>query len=224
MTASSPPAAGATSSHVDAAASRVEIPQYSILGVLAVWAAAALPMGALAWLVAPAIDDHFSGEANVPLVKALLLLLTAGLIWQFVLVVILVRREQGTLRWPVVREALWLRSPQDPNSGRRGGRVWLGFLLPRMNGAFGRFDRLANGVLFSAYHLHEPWVFLSPLVDAVALAYPTKRYRSAWDRDRRPQRAERRDRDRRPGVRRLGGQPDAPAALQSWASVRWRGG
>lgn len=224
----------------------VEIPQYSALGILAVWAAAALPMGALAWILAPAIDEHFSGPENVPLVKALLLLLTAGLIWQFVLVVILVRREQGTLRWPVVREALWLRSPRDPNSGRRGGRVWLvlipllvlfaledffpepwkpenrdfaefiesdvgkhfldgawgwfavivvlaifntvlgeellfrGLLLPRMNGAFGRYDWLANGVFFAAYHLHEPWVFLSPLADSVVLAYPTKRYRSAW--------------------------------------------
>jgi hypothetical protein len=86
-------------------------------------------MGALSWLVAPVLDDHFSGEANVPLVKALLLLLTAGLIWQFVLVVILLWREQGTLRWPVVREALWLRSPRDPNSGRCGGRVWL-VLIP----------------------------------------------------------------------------------------------
>jgi hypothetical protein len=28
--------------------------------------------------------------------------------------------------------------------------------------------------------LHEPWVFLSPPADAVVLAYPTKRYRSAW--------------------------------------------
>jgi uncharacterized protein len=240
-----PSATGESSVDRDTAGS-VEIPQYSVLGVLAVWAAAALPMGALAWIAAPALDDHFSGEANVPLVKALLLLLTAGLIWQFVLVVILLRREQGTLRWPVVREALWLRSPRDPNSGRRGGRVWLvlipllvlfaleeflpepshpesrdfakffdsdvgkhffdgawgwfavivvlslfntvlgeellfrGFLLPRMNGAFGRFDWLANGVLFSAYHLHEPWVFLSPLADAFVLAYPTKRYRSAW--------------------------------------------
>ena len=240
-----PPDTGEASVDRDAAGS-VVIPQYSLTKILAVWAAAALPMGALAWIVAPVLDDHFSGEANVPLVKALLLLLTAGLIWQFVLVLILVRREQGTLRWPVVREALWLRSPRDPKSGRRGGRVWLvliplfvlfylemflpepwksenrdfahfldtdvgkhffsgawgwfavivilsifntvlgeellfrGLLLPRMNGAFGRFDWLANGVLFAAYHLHEPWVFLSPLADSIVLAYPTKRYRSAW--------------------------------------------
>ena len=48
-------------------------------------------MAGLAWIAAPILDDHFSGQGNVPLVKALLLLLTAGLIWQFVLVVILVR-------------------------------------------------------------------------------------------------------------------------------------
>ena len=73
------------------------VKQYSLLKILAVWAAAALPMAALAWLVAPALEDSFGGEENVPLVKALLICLTAGLIWQFVLVVVLVRREQGTL-------------------------------------------------------------------------------------------------------------------------------
>ncbi len=110
-------------------ADSVEIPQYSLLKILAVWAAAALPMAALAWLVAPALEDSFGGEANVPLVKALLICLTAGLIWQFVLVVILVRREQGTLGWPIVREALWLRAPRNPKTGRRGGRLWL-ILIP----------------------------------------------------------------------------------------------
>jgi uncharacterized protein len=82
-------------------------------------------MGVLSWVVAPAIKDQFSGEANVPLVKALLLLLTGGLIWQFVLVVILLRREQGTLRWPVVREALWLRSPATRRAaGAEAGSGW----------------------------------------------------------------------------------------------------
>src|SRR5688500_5658530 len=91
-----------------------EIPQYSIPKILAVWAAAALPMAALAWLVAPALEDSFSGEENVPLVKALLICLTLGLVWQFVLAVILVWREQRTLRWPAAREALWLRAPREP--------------------------------------------------------------------------------------------------------------
>jgi uncharacterized protein len=217
------------------------------ISILAVWAAAALPMAALAWLVAPALADRFTGTGIVPMFKALIVCLTAGLFWQFILVAILVRREQQTLRWSTVREALWLRSPQSPRSGRVGGRIWLiliplvlavtavneliptfgapanrvlatllgsedgqafldgawawyglllamfifntvlgeellfrGYLLPRMNGAFGRGDWVVNGLLFTGYHLHVPWVMPSTLVESFLLAYPTKRYRSAW--------------------------------------------
>jgi membrane protease YdiL (CAAX protease family) len=173
--------------------------------------------------------------------------LTIGMVWQFILVATLVRREQRTLRWSTVRAALWLRSPRSPRSGRIGGRVWLvviplilaftaaqelvavvaapenrdfaallesgagkafldgafgwyglilvmflfntvlgeellfrGFLLPRMSGTFGRGDWLANGVLFAGYHLHTPWVIPTTVLDAFIVAYPTKRYRSAW--------------------------------------------
>jgi hypothetical protein len=98
--------------------------QYSLAQILAVWAAAAIPMAVLAWLVAPLLGNLLGG-GEVGFVKALLLCLTAGLIWQFVLTLILTRREQGTLRWSRVRDALWLLSPRDPRSGRVGGRVWL---------------------------------------------------------------------------------------------------
>jgi len=212
-------------------------------GVLAVWAAAMVPMGLLAWVAAPLIAARLSGPA--PLFRALIPALTAGLIWQFVLVVILVRREQGTLRWLVVREALWLRAPVSPRTGRRGGRLWLvvlplivlmfaenfvpnlphdesrdlatymetgggadllagswgwfavlatlwifntvlgeellfrGYLLPRMAGVFGRFDWLANGVLFAGYHVHLWWGMPGILLDALALSLPSKYFRSA---------------------------------------------
>jgi uncharacterized protein len=221
--------------------------QYSLAQILAVWAAAALPMAAAAWLVTPVLADEFGGDGIVPMAKALYITLTVGLVWQFVLVAVLVRREQGTLRWSTVRDALWLRSPRSPRSGRVGGRIWLiliplivlfgaahelvpsiaapenrdfanlvdsdagkeflsgawgwyalilvsflfntvlgeellfrGFLLPRMNAAFGRGDWVANGLLFTAYHLHVPWGMPATLLDAFFLAYPTKRYRSAW--------------------------------------------
>jgi membrane protease YdiL (CAAX protease family) len=226
--------------------SRVDIPQLRIRGILTVWAAAALPMAALAWLAAPALADRFAGTGIVPMMKSLIVCLTAGLVWQFVLVAILVGREQRTLRWSTVREALWLRSPRSPRSGRVGGRVWLiviplilafvaaqelvptfaapedrefatlvgsdagkafldgawgwyalilalmvftivgeellfrGFLLPRMNGAFGRGDWVVNGLLFAVYHLHVPWAMPTALLDMFTLAYPTKRYRSSW--------------------------------------------
>jgi uncharacterized protein len=232
---------------VDAAVSSVEVPQLRIPGIFAVWAAAALPMAALAWLVAPALEDRFAGTGIVPMFKALIVCLTAGLVWQFVLVAILVGREQRTLRWSTVREALWLGSPRSPRSGRVGGRIWLiliplvlavtavneliptfaapenrvlatlvesdagqafldgawgwyglllamflfntvlgeellfrGYLLPRMNRAFGRGDWVANGLLFTVYHLHVPWVMPGTLLESFLLAYPTKRYHSAW--------------------------------------------
>lgn len=119
--------APATKAQVSTPAEERTLPQLTLGGVLAVWAAAALPMGLLAWFVAPRLANHLSGPGT--LAKALIITLTGGLIWQFVLVMMLVRREQGTLRWSVLREALWLRAPRSPRSGRRGGRVWL-IVLP----------------------------------------------------------------------------------------------
>ena len=100
----------------DAPVTSVEIPQLRIRGILAIWAAAALPMAVLAWLVAPVLADSFAGDGHVPMAKALIVSLAIGMVWQFVLVAILVGREQGTLRWSTVREALWLRSPRSPRS------------------------------------------------------------------------------------------------------------
>ena len=51
-------------------------------------------------------------------------------------------------------------------------------LLPRMQGAFGRLDWVANGVLFAFYHL-PPWAIPATLVDTFTLSYPSRRYRSA---------------------------------------------
>ena len=52
--------------------SDVEIPQLRARAILAVWAAAALPMAVLAWLVAPLLADRFSGDGHVPMAKALI--------------------------------------------------------------------------------------------------------------------------------------------------------
>ena len=217
--------------------------QYSLAKILGIWAAAALPMAALAWVVAPWVAARLDGPVALP--RALLVLLTVGLIWQFVLVLVLVHRERGSLRWPLLKDALWLQAPRSPTTGRVGGRLWLvlipavlifaaeefipsfppatghdfaafleseagaeflsgnwvwyaliavlgvfntvlgeellfrGLLLPRMQGAFGRWDWVANGVLFAVYHLHQPWAIPATLLDTFALSYPSRRYRSA---------------------------------------------
>src|ERR671910_2754920 len=103
------------------------VKQYTLAQILGVWAAAAVPMGVLAWIVAPWLRDQLGGDE--PLAQALLICLTAGLVWQFVLVLILLRRELGGLQWSRVRDALWLRPPRDPKTGRVGGRVWWWLLL-----------------------------------------------------------------------------------------------
>jgi len=94
------------------------VEQYSLAKILGVWAAAALPMGVLAWIVAPWLGDQLGGRE--PFAQALLICLTAGLIWQFVLTLILVRRELGRLQWSRVRQALWLVAPRDPKTRRVG--------------------------------------------------------------------------------------------------------
>jgi uncharacterized protein len=232
----------ATAHHKSQTDRPVQVRQYTRAGVLGTWAAAALPMGALAWLVAPWLAHHLDGPAALP--RALILMLTAGLVWQFLLVLGLVYREQRSLRWSVLKDALWLHAPRSPKTGRRGGRAWLitiplvlalaaeemlptlptpgsrdmglfleshlghtflsgnwgwlaiiialqvfntvlgeellfrGLLLPRMQGAFGRWDWAANGVLFAVYHLHVPWVIPQAFVD-ICVPWAAKRYRSA---------------------------------------------
>jgi membrane protease YdiL (CAAX protease family) len=59
--------------------------------------------------------------------------------------------------------------------------LFRGLLLPRMQAVFGRRDWVANGVLFTLYHLHMPWLMPLTFVDGIFLdAYPTKRFQSAW--------------------------------------------
>src|SRR4051812_38233731 len=103
--------------------SAARVKQLSLRGIIGVWAAAALPMGLLAWVGAPLLAEQLSGSNRLS--RALIVLLTAGLVWQFVLVMFLVKREHGTLRLSVLRDALWLRAPRSPKTGRRGGLVWL---------------------------------------------------------------------------------------------------
>lgn len=220
----------------------VVVPQWSRARILKVWLAATIPMALLAWVVAPLTSLLLDGPTALP--RTLIVSLTVGLAWTAVLTLAIVWNEQRTLRWSVLREALWLRAPVSPKTGRRGGRVWWvvvpftllagteqllpgiptpasrdlglfmgsdagrtmlhgswgwfavivvmavlntvvgeelffrGLLLPRMQGAFGRGDWVANGVMFALYHVHVPWMMPTVLVDTFALAYPARRYRS----------------------------------------------
>ena len=177
----------------------------------------------------------------------------------FVLSMIVVRREDGDLRWATLKRRLRLNTPRDPGTGQPRlrlllwvvpfliavavvelvlngplGSLWVsvfpffgepagysfdatfgsqeilarlqgawwflalfvfqaafntilgeeflfrGVLLPKIEGVFGRFSWVANGVLFGLYHLHQPWGIPNGILTGLLYTYPAYRYRSTW--------------------------------------------
>src|SRR5215216_2887442 len=98
--------------------------QYSLAKILGIWALAAVPMGVLGWIVFPLLAPDFESD---PLGAGVtrLVLLTLGLVWLFVLSMIIVRREEGDLRWAAAKRRLRLNVPRDPTTGQPRARLWL---------------------------------------------------------------------------------------------------
>jgi membrane protease YdiL (CAAX protease family) len=231
--------------------------QYSLAQILGIWLAVAAPMGILGYVVTPALSPNFELDP-IGAAKARVGLLTVGLIWQFVLSMIIVYREEGNLRWATIRRRLWLNTPRDPQTGEPRRKLWLwlipftllffalfplrplldrlwvsvfpffaapagsdpgvllsspelqvqlvgdwlflglflslavfntvgeeflfrGVLLPKMEGVFGKWDWVVNGVLMAAYHWHQPWgIANSMVVSALCYSLPARRFRSTW--------------------------------------------
>ena len=228
-----------------------ETGQYTLGQILGIWALVALPMALLAWVVAPAIIPYSPLHPGI----TYWLLMIAGMAWQFVVSLVIVYRELGTLRWSAIRRRTWLQTPLDPRTDQPNPRLfwwllpvllfsflmseviagyldapmawllpalqpapyqdikqlaspefqgqwWLlgvvlvsilfnyflgeellfrGVLLPKMQGVFGKYDWVANAVLFGAYHLHMPWKLPSNvLVSNLAFSWPARRFRSNW--------------------------------------------
>jgi membrane protease YdiL (CAAX protease family) len=216
-------------------------------------------MGILSWIVFPALSpDSSSDPLGFGVTR--FVLLTIGLIWLFVLSMIIVRQEEGDLRWATVKRRLRLNTPRDPATGQTRRRLWLwvipfliasvvydlaitpsvdktwvsifpifaeppgfnfdavfesqeildglvgawwffglfvvnvvfntilgeeflfrGVLLPKMEGVFGRWSWVANGMLFGLYHIHQPWGILQNIISGpFVLAFPSWRFRSTW--------------------------------------------
>jgi membrane protease YdiL (CAAX protease family) len=233
--------------------------QYSLTKIFGIWLLAAVPMGILGWVVAPALSPDFK-DNPIGAAVTRIGVLTIGLIWQYVLTMIIVLREEGNLGWSTIKRRLRLNKPRDPKTGQPRGVLWLwvvpflvliaslemflapaldqiwvsyfpffaepagfalgsalespeiqaqlegawgflglffinavfntilgeeflfrGVLLPKMEGVFGKWDWVANGLLHGTYHLHQPWGLLGSIISGVLLyAFPSKRFRSTW--------------------------------------------
>jgi len=229
--------------------------QYTLWQILGIWFMAAAPMGILGWVAYPALSAGLTPlDAGLMRMK----LITVGLVWQFVLAMIILYREEGNIRLSTISRRFWLNHPKSARSGETNKALWWwlipfilfvaaleiglrsplvdvwtgifpflaepegydfavmlapemraqlvgawgllalfvvsalfntflgeeflfrGVLLPKMKGVFGKWDWVANGVLFSFYHLHQPWGILATLLGDLALAYSGKRFRSNW--------------------------------------------
>ena len=233
--------------------------QYSLAKILGIWALAAVPMVILSWIVFPALSPDFNSDPLGAGVTRIVLLMV-GLIWLFILSMIIVRQEEGDLRWATVKRRLRFNTPRDPKTGETRRRLWLwvilfliatvvwelaltsyvdglwvsifpffaeppgysmaavfesqeilnrlvgawwflalfvvqaifntilgeeflfrGVLLPKMEGVFGKWSWVANGVLFGFYHVHQPWGIVGSVISGVFLyAFPSWRFRSTW--------------------------------------------
>jgi membrane protease YdiL (CAAX protease family) len=233
--------------------SEADIKQYNLAQILLIWAAAAIPMSLLGWVAYPALSKGLS-TTDAGLMR--LRLLTIGLIWQFVLAMIILYREEGNIRLKTIRRRFWLNHPKSPKTDQENKKLWWwiiplillylaagflvsgplnnlwvsifpflaeppgyaaavlfetpeqwvgawnllaiftvmavfntflgeefvfrGLLLPKMDGVFGKWDWVANGVLFGAYHLHQPWGLPSSILIGLIFAFSGKRFRTNW--------------------------------------------
>ena len=127
--------------------------QYSLATILGIWALAALPMGLLGWIVfpllapAPASDQLRSGVTRE-------VLLTLGLIWLFILSLIIVRHEEGDLRWATIKHRLRLTAPREPTTGRPRAWLWV-WVLPCLIG-------VAMVDLVLKHRIEHAWVSVVP--------------------------------------------------------------
>ena len=232
--------------------------QYSLWQILGIWALVAIPMGILGWVAVPALSPDFNSDPLGATVTRMVVL-TAGMIWLFVLSMIIVRKEEGDLRWATIKRRLRLNAPQDPTTGKTRRNLWLwvipfivgnvvwgvaitpyavklwvsifpllaeppgysgaavfesqailqqlvgawwllglivvssvfnilgeeflfrGVLLPKMEGVFGKWNWVANGVLSAFYHFHQPWTIAANVLQGVfVLAFPRWRFQSTW--------------------------------------------
>jgi hypothetical protein len=152
--------------------------QYNLWQILTLWLAGSALMWIMGWVIYPALSRNLSVvEAGLLRMK----LLTVGLIWQFVLSMIMLYLEEGNLRLATIRRRFWLTNPISPKSGQENKRLWW-LLIP--------FLLLVILLEFAAApFLNGLWVRLFPFLaeppgySGAALFAPELRVRwiGAWD-------------------------------------------
>ncbi|MCF1713265.1 CPBP family intramembrane metalloprotease [Flavihumibacter sp. RY-1] len=93
--------------------------QYSLQKILLIWAASALPMGILAFVITPKL----AVLTNWDPLMIYWIAINVGLIWQFVLSLLILKNEGHTLCLQLIKTRLNYKKPVHPITGKSG--YWL---------------------------------------------------------------------------------------------------
>jgi membrane protease YdiL (CAAX protease family) len=102
--------------------------QYSLLKILGLWAATALPLAFMGWVVFPAVAPEWDVDP-MGVGYARMATIAVALAWEFVLALIIVRREEGDLHWSTIQRRLRLNAPRDPKTDEPRRKLWW-WLIP----------------------------------------------------------------------------------------------
>ncbi|OBR66537.1 hypothetical protein A7K91_03595 [Paenibacillus oryzae] len=225
--------------------------QYSIRKIAGLWALVTFPVAFFRFVLLPLLVPIVNIHPGI----LFWLLMIVGMIWQFVLSVIILKKELGSLTWAGLKKRLWLQHPTHPKTFKvykmaysftvpiilyafffessglfafmeeginevfpmlappdytrienlavpefvgawyllvialisclfnylLGEELFFrGIFLPKMRGAFGKWDWAMNGVLFATYHLHKISEIPLFLIGSLFYGFLNAKYRSFW--------------------------------------------
>lgn len=88
--------------------------QYSLKKILIIWALSALPMGILAFVITPGVAEITNLNPLITYWIAVII----GLVWQFVLSLIILKRDGYELNWLTIVTRMGYRRPANPKTGK----------------------------------------------------------------------------------------------------------
>jgi uncharacterized protein len=95
--------------------------QYSLKKILIIWILSALPMAILAFVLTPVLIPLF----DLPPLIIYWLAINLGLIWQFVLSMIILKKEGYAISWSTIQKRLWFQKPRNPKTGKSNNWLFL---------------------------------------------------------------------------------------------------
>jgi len=93
--------------------------QYSFKKIIIIWIISVIPMPILAFVITPFLIPKIDLHPGIVYWMAIIV----GMIWQFVLSVIILKREGHEIKWSAIRKRMKYQKPKNPKTGKSS--YWL---------------------------------------------------------------------------------------------------